>query len=452
MTSPTTSGTSSSRNVRSMFTATALKGTASRWQFWILLLVIGALVAVIMQLVSSRDDQRYSLENTGLDGYGAMSRVLEDNGVSITQAFTSEDALELSSEHEEATVVVFATSHAPPLSFLDDVPPGRDVVLISPNSSMPVEILDDPRIEPGAVSPAPGVDTEAESADSALRCSSGPAQAAESLHAPGANFAVDPSAGSGSTSGQAAELGGCFPVTTDDDETQYALISTDEAVLFASPDAFTNRNIEDQGNAALALGLFGANEELIWYTPSGADHLAADEWASPWDFLPDWVAPLSLWLLICGGVLILVSGRRHGPVVSEPLPVNVPASESAEGRGRMYQNANAYRESAWTLRSALLIRMSRLLRMGPQPDQGHIIEAIARELGTSSHEVEHSLDPRTVQSNSALLTFARALDRVENRVRGHLGLAPRAPADPEPGSDSPERPSQDPGSTGGARS
>ncbi len=422
----TTTASPASRRLRSAFGATTLKSTASRWQFWILLLVIGALVAVIMQLVSSRDDQRYGLNNTGLDGYGAVSRVLEDQGITVTQAYTSEDALELSSDHDQATVVVFATGHAPPPSFLDDVPEGQDVVVIAPDGYIPAEVLGDPRVEAGAASTSPGAEAPADSAASPLECTIAPALAAETLGSPGAHFSVDPAAAPASgDSAAGAGLSGCFPATTGDDETQYALLSTEQATLFASPEAFTNRNIEDQGHAALALGLFGANENLIWYTPSGADYLESDEWASPWDFLPAWVGPLGLWLIVCGGLLVLVSGRRHGPVVSEPLPVDVPASEAAEGRGRMYQNANAYRESAWTLRSALLVRMSRLLRMGSQPDQGHIIEAIAREAGRPVAEVERSLDPASVQSNAGLLAFAHSLDEVENRVREHLGLAPR---------------------------
>ena len=50
--------------------------------------------------------------------------------------------------------------------------------------------------------------------------------------------------------------------------------------------------------------------------------------------------------------------RRFGPLVFEPLPVLVRASETAEGHGRLYRSRRARGRAAAALRSASVARIT----------------------------------------------------------------------------------------------
>ena len=60
----------------------------------------------------------------------------------------------------------------------------------------------------------------------------------------------------------------------------------------------------------------------------------------------------------------LWQGRRLGPLVAEQLPVVVRASETVEGRGRLYRSRRARDRAADALRTATLQRMLPRLGLG----------------------------------------------------------------------------------------
>ncbi len=68
--------------------------------------------------------------------------------------------------------------------------------------------------------------------------------------------------------------------------------------------------------------------------------------------------------------------RRFGPLVFEPLPVVVRASETVEGHGRLYRSRRARDRAAAALRAAALARITARLGL-PQTAPP---EAVCREL------------------------------------------------------------------------
>ncbi len=83
------------------------------------------------------------------------------------------------------------------------------------------------------------------------------------------------------------------------------------------------------------------------------------------DLMPesvDWIVG-QLWLAV---VLLaaLWNGRRIGPLVAENLPVVVRASETVEGRGRLYRSRRARDRAADALRTAALQRLLPRLGLG----------------------------------------------------------------------------------------
>ncbi|GAA1454207.1 DUF4350 domain-containing protein [Nesterenkonia lacusekhoensis] len=399
-------------------TLDALVQTLKRWQFWLLLLVFGAIVTLAVQLISTEDTERYGLENTALDGYAALARTLEDQGVELHRTYSgAEAAAQLEETPEAAVVVLHSSLHQPSDDTVEELTEhaqGHPVIWISPDAMLLAQLGD----EQAQVLPI-SEDPQATSSQTMLLeagedCAIEAAQSAESLETTGEVFRTDLSRG-----------GSCFPLSPQHPDAGSALVETEQGILFGAPDAFTNREIVTQGHAALALQMLGQREDLVWYTPSGADAAGDGQWASPTELLPDWAIPLTVWLLICGLLLMLVQGRRHGPVIVEPLPVEVPASEAAEGRARMYQNADAVHASARALRAAALLRLARTLRLGPSPAEAVITEAAARHTGRSVHETRQLFDITHIRRNTDLVRFGQQLADFEDDLLKRLGHAPR---------------------------
>ena len=398
----------------------AARSALARWQFWIGLVAVGAVAAAGMQLLDTEDTEPYGLANTDLDGYAALASVLEDEGVEIHRAYSAQVAADLMDEHNDASVVVLTRGFQPQEAFVSELKQhhqdGRDVLWMSENSSVLADALGD-ELQAGPVIPTAAAGTPA-TLEAAQACGLEAARSAASIQASGASLQAET---------------GCFLVESPAEDTAdgYALAQTSSGWAFTAPDAFTNQRITEAGNAAFALGVLGAGEvsdgdDLIWYTPAGADVGGAEQWSSPLDHLPGWFWPLAWWLLICGLVAMLVAGRRWGPVVSEPLPVSVPASESAHGRGRLYQRSNEVTATARTLRSAHLLRLGRVLRLGPTPPADVIAAAAARASGWDEQRVNELLLTPEVGSSKQLSNYAQQLAHLENDVRDRTRMRRRS--------------------------
>lgn len=399
-------------------TVSALLRTLKRWQLWLLLLVFGAIVAVTLQLLDTEDNQRYGLQNTDLDGYAALANVLEDHGVDLHRTYSGAAAADQLEETPEAAVVVMGgTMHLPSddtVRELGEHAEDQPVIWISPDAAM-LSQLGDGEVQNFPISEDPQAMTSEEMLlEAGEHCEIEAALTAQTIETTGEFYQTGLSEG-----------GECFSLNPQHPDAGSALVPTPLGTLFGAPDAFTNREIADQGHAALALQLLGQSEDLIWYTPSSADAAGDDQWLNPTDLMPGWVIPLMIWLMICGVLLMLVQGRRHGPVIAEPLPVEVLASEAAEGRGRMYQNANAVHASARALRSAALLRLARTLRLGNSPAEPVIVEAAARHTGRSVEQTRQLLDVSLIKSNTDLVRFGQQLADFEDELLKRLGHAPR---------------------------
>lgn len=404
----------------------ASRSAFARWQFWLLLLGVGLLAGLLMQLVATDDAEIHGLGNTDLDGYAAVASVLEDEGVNIHRAYSAEAARELITEHPEAGVVVMMRDVVPEERFVTELEAihdiGREVLWISGDPQL-LEITlggtAGPSIPVGAAGTAQAI-------EAGEACEIPAARTAETIQSPGTSWVPE------SATGQ-----DCFPVSGEDagedQATGHVLTQTPQGLVFTAPEAFTNQHIVEEGNAALALGLLAGTDaaaqsggdgsgELIWYTPSGADAVGSEDWASPLDFLPDWLWPLMGWLLICAVIAMFAAGRRVGPVVTEPMPVSVPAAESAEGRGRLYQQANATAAAAQSIRSAHLLRLARLLRLGRAPHVQTIAEAASRATGRTTKEIAELLQTPAISSNPELVAYAQAMTQLEADVRSAVRM------------------------------
>ncbi|MDC8972276.1 DUF4350 domain-containing protein [Mycobacterium marinum] len=177
----------------------------------------------------------------------------------------------------------------------------------------------------------------------------------------------------------------------------------------------TNDGLLEQGNAALAMNLAGARPRLIWYAP----HLVEGETSSPSslsDLIPanvSWIV-WQLWLAVI--LVALWKGRRMGPLVAEEMPVVVRASETVEGRGRLYRSRRARDRAADALRTATLQRLLPRLGIGSSADPQAVAITVAQRSGADAGYVWYHLFGPPPADDHDLLQLARALDDIERQV------------------------------------
>jgi hypothetical protein len=158
--------------------------------------------------------------------------------------------------------------------------------------------------------------------------------------------------------------------------------------LLGAASPLTNGRLDDEGNAALALGLLGARPRLVWYLPSTTD-IPASAQQSFYDLVPVGVWWALVEVAIAVLLLALWRARRLGPVVVEPLPVVVRAAETVEGRSRLYR------------------------RVAPPA----VVAAVATRAGRSGPDVAALLYGAAPADDGALVRLADDLDALEREVR-----------------------------------
>ncbi|MEU7341345.1 DUF4350 domain-containing protein [Streptomyces sp. NPDC007074] len=194
-----------------------------------------------------------------------------------------------------------------------------------------------------------------------------------------------------------------------------------DTVVVGAPDILYNNRLDRQGNASLALQLLGSRPHLVWYLPSLSDTSATDAGDKTFfDLLPSGWLWGTLQLFIAAALAALWRGRRLGPLVPERLPVAIRASETVEGRARLYRKADARDRAADALRSATRTRLAPLV--GVSPAQAHAPEALLPALSAQLHGDGQST-PHTLlfgpppRDDAALVSLADRLDALEREVR-----------------------------------
>ncbi|MEV3911646.1 DUF4350 domain-containing protein [Streptomyces canus] len=196
-----------------------------------------------------------------------------------------------------------------------------------------------------------------------------------------------------------------------------------DTVVLGAPDILYNDTLDEQGNASLALQLLGSRPHLVWYLPSLSDPSATDpdEEKDFLDLLPSGWLWGTLQLFFAAALAALWRARRLGPLVPEKLPVAIRASETVEGRARLYRKANARDRAATALRSTTRTRLAPLV--GVPVTQAHAPEALLPALSAHLHR---DGDGQSLQSllfgpppgdDAALISLADQLDALEREVR-----------------------------------
>ena len=189
-------------------------------------------------------------------------------------------------------------------------------------------------------------------------------------------------------------------------------------VVFGSASALANDRLGDEGNAALGLGLLDTQPRLVWVVPQPpTKSVASGERKSLIDLLPRRLLWALLDLLVAIVLVALWRARRLGPVVPEPLPVVVRATETVEGRARLLRGARARGHAASALRTAAANRLRDTLGLAQGAAPQAVVETISRRTGDADTAVSRVLYGDDPSDDDALVQLADDLDKLEQRVR-----------------------------------
>jgi uncharacterized protein DUF4350 len=364
-----------------------------RWRTvgWVVLavVVIAGVSTVAALLTAPRTGGRMNPESTSPDGAHALVALLEDHGVEVV---TADDIATVErSDRQNSLLIVAPTAY-----LIDDAGLRRlnglpgDVLLVEPLSAIRESL-------------APKIRTAPESSfGGAPNCDLREATRAGSVQ-------LSPSDTYDSVAGGPALTrcyGGALVRYTADGRT---------ITVVGTADFMTNSGLLQEGNAALAMNLAGDRPRVIWYTPKRIEG-ESDGATSIMDLIPARVGWLVLQLCLAIVFVALWRARRMGPLVAENLPVVVRASETVEGRGRLYRSRRARDRAALALRAAALQRILPRLGLGSPSDPTAVVEAVALRVGYDPIAVEYAMFGPAPTDDAELVDLSRLLDDIERQV------------------------------------
>ena len=183
--------------------------------------------------------------------------------------------------------------------------------------------------------------------------------------------------------------------------------------VLGTTDAITNEHVTERSNAALALAALGQNDTLVWYLPTIDDAVAGPSLAA---LTPPWVGSVSALLIIVALTATLWRGRRFGPLVIERLPVVVRASETMEGRARLYQRNGARLRALDALRIGSVGRLAKACGLPRVASLEQVIQAVAVITGRDLVAVRSLLVEADPLNDRDLVKLSDALLELESAV------------------------------------
>ncbi|MDN5726964.1 MAG: DUF4350 domain-containing protein [Propionibacteriales bacterium] len=362
-----------------------------RGRRWVVPLILGGLASLllIVLLATALVNRDRATFTTDEHGYAAIRALLEDEGVTVTS--TTQLSATVNQIGPDTTVAILPGQYTEDqLRRLLDAGPGR-IVMINPN----FVYLSSQSVPVGTSKTGAGVYQPTCADPAAVR-----AGAVELPHT--ATTTIAPTATLSCYGGAEGSLYSVVPV------------AGVPVHIFNVP--FTNDVLAREGNAALAMQVLGQHERLVWYEQSDEGPSIAERGidADPSLVGPNWLHAVALALL----ALVLCAiwrGRRLGPIITERLPVVIPASETVEGHGRLYARLGVREHAARQLRTAARRRLAR--RLGHLDDPEALAQSLADRTGYPYAHIRQWLDGPAPVTDDELVMLKRQLDALEQEAR-----------------------------------
>lgn len=381
-----------------------LRTRLRRNRFWIIAAVFAVGIALVLMFATrgaSIDAALLSPGNQTPNGGRALAQVLRQEGVTVTETTTLDATLE-AVEDTDSTVLLFDPSgllDASQLERLGDADAG--LVVVTPRAAALRTLF-------------PGV-SFAGSSDASDVLSS-------DCGDPTAERAGTVTGGWTLYTTTDADAEGCF--TADSGGSAVVTQADGARVLLGSADALTNDVVDRAGNAALALGLLGSTEQLVWYLPSLADVPVTGP-PSLDALTPSWVAGVTGTVVITAILAMFWRGRRFGPLVIEDLPVAVRASETMEGRARLYQRSGNRQRALDALRIGTVSRLAVAVGLSRHASVVEVADTVAGLAGLDPRHVRSVLLDTVPTSDAELVSLSDHLLDLEAAVARATDLTGR---------------------------
>lgn len=324
-------------------------------------------------------------------GTRALAELLRAAGASVERTTDAQRALSLGAG---TTLVVAYPERLPggDIARLEEL--AADVVLLGP-------VIDaNGYLDTVPAANAPVVDRDPQCAlDAAVR--------AGDARTGGTTFTVG---GTADTAGLADQ---CFDADGLPSLVQTAAPPGSTHTIMGSAAFMTNEWLDEAGNAALAMNLLGRNPAVVWWLPTpqytGQQSLTS--------LLPDGVWPLLAAIVVLVLATAAWRSRRLGPVTVERLPVAVRASETTEGRARLYQRHGTRGRAAEHLRANTVDVLCQRLGLPLSASPEAVTATVASATGRRPDEVHAILYGPPPQGDPTLVSLGRQLSALEQEVR-----------------------------------
>lgn len=364
-----------------------------RWRTWawVLAAVVAIVVTGLIMTKSPRPEGYLDPEAVNLRGGHALAQLLRDRGVTVTRATTIDEVRD--AMHADSQLMVLDNGNLSDaiLDALGTLPGDR--LMLAPYSDTRERLASQVRVSSYESDELvePDCDLREAQQAGAIQTYIGPTY---TFTHPGP--------------GQISCYGGTLLRYQDGNRTITVL--GDDTLL-------SNKQLAKQGNAALAMNLAGRSSQLVWYVPERPKVGTSAKPKSMSDLIPDQVS-MAIWQL-CLVVLLLAMwrGRRLGPVVTEKLPVVVRASETTEGRGRLYRSRRARDLASESLREAARNRIVRRLGLPVDETPQVITTAVSHRTGRNPTDIHHVLFGPVPSDDQQLTNLTQQLDIIERQVR-----------------------------------
>jgi len=372
------------------------------WIAVIGVVVLAAIALVIIRSSSSVSTERLDPANPGPVGARALAQVLDQHGVTVVSTDSLDATRAAVGDPSDTTVLVYDPKRLmSPDQRVALLGLGTDVVAVEPG----LLALDE-------IAPSVGLSGERSGTYSA-DCDVDAVRKAGTVTGSGLGYRADPSDSASTACLTTKGISGLVQLQ-DGGRT---------VTVLGLGSTLENGTIASRGDAALALNLLGAHHTLVWYISSYAD-LQGGATPTLAELTPNWVTPLLVLLLLAGISAMVWRGRRFGPIVVENLPVTVRASETMEGRARLYARANARLRALDALRIGTIDRLARSTGQPRAATVDEVITAVAALLGRDRGEVASILLDATPANDAALVHFSDLLIGLEAEVARALPNAP----------------------------
>lgn len=376
-----------------------IRMTARRSRFWILAGVFLVLIAIVVLAVTGAGKTSgtpYSATNAGPAGSKSIAQVLEQQGIDVTVTGSLAATRAALASHTPSTLML-----VDPNNYLDDdqlssvASLARHTVLLAPTYSQLARLV--PGIEQAGVVP-----------DKPLTANCDFAAARQAGTVTGTGFGYRDTRKDGSTTA-------CFG----SGRSTYSVLDVDRAgrstTVVGTTKAFTNEHVAERGNAALALTVLGDNPRLVWYLPT-IDDVAVAGKPTIAELTPPWVSPVIVLLIITALAAAIWRGRRMGPLIVENLPVTVRASETMEGRARLYQRGSARLRAIDSLRIGAVTRLAAVCGLSRLATTAEIVSAVSSVTGIDERGIRSLLLDDVPRTDRDLVALSDSLLRLERAV------------------------------------